>query len=180
MAPSFCSTSGGRPTDYLSAKALAEGRHLRRGLPAGKPRRHPARGLDQCFTQQPLPAHYVLDLWWERVAKPRMGGEVYLLRYLDDFVVCFPLERHKPLGEQVQRINQIPQGHYADYGMGGNFGSLRRIYRFAERYWRKMLSSLSQRGNINWETFQKIKQSFSLRFPRRYIPFARMSSLAIL
>ena len=32
--------------------------------------------------------HYVLDLWWERVAKPRMGGEVYLIRYLDDFVVC--------------------------------------------------------------------------------------------
>jgi RNA-directed DNA polymerase len=33
--------------------------------------------------------HYVLDLWFERVAKPRLRGEAYLVRYIDDFVVCF-------------------------------------------------------------------------------------------
>ena len=33
--------------------------------------------------------HYVLDLWFEKVVKPRMRGECYLIRYLDDFVVCF-------------------------------------------------------------------------------------------
>ena len=33
--------------------------------------------------------HYVLDLWFERVVRPIMEGEVYLIRYLDDFVVCF-------------------------------------------------------------------------------------------
>ncbi|MEE9903806.1 MAG: hypothetical protein K4305_00015 [Chlorobium sp.] len=33
--------------------------------------------------------HYVLDLWFEKAIKPRMEGEVYLVRYLDDFVVCF-------------------------------------------------------------------------------------------
>lgn len=33
--------------------------------------------------------HYVLDLWFEKVVKPKMKGEVYLLRYLDDFLVCF-------------------------------------------------------------------------------------------
>jgi len=33
--------------------------------------------------------HYVLDLWFERVVKPRLQGEAYLLRYIDDFVVCF-------------------------------------------------------------------------------------------
>lgn len=33
--------------------------------------------------------HYVLDLWFERVVKPRLRGEAYLVRYLDDFVVCF-------------------------------------------------------------------------------------------
>lgn len=33
--------------------------------------------------------HYVLDLWFEKVVKPRMRGEVYLIRYIDDFVVCF-------------------------------------------------------------------------------------------
>ena len=33
--------------------------------------------------------HYALDLWFERVAKPRLQGEAYLVRYIDDFVVCF-------------------------------------------------------------------------------------------
>lgn len=33
--------------------------------------------------------HYVLDLWFERVVKPRLRGEACLVRYIDDFVVCF-------------------------------------------------------------------------------------------
>src|SRR5207245_8696956 len=33
--------------------------------------------------------HYALDLWFERVAKPRLRGEAYLVRYIDDFVLCF-------------------------------------------------------------------------------------------
>jgi group II intron reverse transcriptase/maturase len=33
--------------------------------------------------------HYVLDLWFEQVVKPRLMGEAYLVRYIDDFVVCF-------------------------------------------------------------------------------------------
>ena len=33
--------------------------------------------------------HYVLDLWIEKVVKPKMKGEVYYMRYLDDFVLCF-------------------------------------------------------------------------------------------
>ena len=33
--------------------------------------------------------HYVLDLWFERKVKPRLRGEAYLIRYIDDFVLCF-------------------------------------------------------------------------------------------
>ena len=33
--------------------------------------------------------HYVLDLWFERVVKTRLRGEAYLVRYIDDFVICF-------------------------------------------------------------------------------------------
>ena len=33
--------------------------------------------------------HYVLDLWFEQVVKSRLRGEAYLVRYIDDFVVCF-------------------------------------------------------------------------------------------
>lgn len=33
--------------------------------------------------------HYVLDLWFEKAIKPRLRGEAYLIRYIDDFLVCF-------------------------------------------------------------------------------------------
>src|SRR5437588_261679 len=33
--------------------------------------------------------HYVLDLWFERVVKGRLRGEARLVRYIDDFVICF-------------------------------------------------------------------------------------------
>src|SRR6202047_4132325 len=33
--------------------------------------------------------HYVLDLWFERVVKPRVRGEACRVRYIDDFVLCF-------------------------------------------------------------------------------------------
>lgn len=33
--------------------------------------------------------HYVLDLWFEKVVKPKLRGEAYMQRYIDDFVVCF-------------------------------------------------------------------------------------------
>ena len=33
--------------------------------------------------------HYVVDLWFERVVKGRLQGEARLVRYIDDFVICF-------------------------------------------------------------------------------------------
>ncbi|GMA64866.1 hypothetical protein GCM10025859_53060 [Alicyclobacillus fastidiosus] len=33
--------------------------------------------------------HYVLDLWFEKAIKPRLRGEAHLIRYIDDFIVCF-------------------------------------------------------------------------------------------
>lgn len=37
--------------------------------------------------------HYVLDLWFDRVVKPRLQGEAYLVRYIDDFVLCFQYQQ---------------------------------------------------------------------------------------
>lgn len=201
--------------------------------------------------------HYVLDLWFERVVKPRLQGEAYLIRYIDDFVVCFQHQadaqrfqqvlakrlakfalaleptktrlvafgrfaerdvkrngkrletftflgfthyctrnhrgnfkvgwktdksrlqrslakfhrllqiiRHEPLKEQAEQINQFLRGHYAYYGVAGNLGSLQRVYRSIEHYWRKMLSSRSQKGKVRWEVFLKIKRTYPLQLPK--------------
>src|SRR5262245_30883437 len=33
--------------------------------------------------------HHALDLWFERVVKCRLRSEAHLVRYIDDFVICF-------------------------------------------------------------------------------------------
>src|SRR5919109_4290834 len=194
--------------------------------------------------------HYVLDLWFERVVKPRLQGEAYVIRYIDDCVVCFQYRsdaqrfqqelvqhlakfalaleptqtrlvafgrfaerdakrkgqrretftflgftlyctrhhrgnfkvgwrtdksrlrcsrakfhqllqiiRHEPLKEQTGQLNQVLRGHYAYYGVAGDLGSLLRVYRNVERYWRKMLSSRGQKGKVRWEVFLEIKRT---------------------
>lgn len=215
--------------------------------------------------------HYVLDLWFERVVKPRLKGEAYLIRYIDDFVVCFQYQsdaqrfqgvlekrlakfsleleptktrmvsfgrfaegdakrvgkspetftflglihyctrnhrdnfkmgwktdkarfrrslakihqqmqviRHEPLKEQARQINQALRGHYAYFGVAGNLGSLQRIYRNVENYWRKMLSSRSQKGNVCWDVFQEMKSTYPLLQPKLSLPYRRIKQFAVL
>jgi len=50
--------------------------------------------------------HYALDLWMERVVKPRSRGIVEIVRYADDFVICvqYKDEAEKILGELKERL----------------------------------------------------------------------------
>ena len=48
-----------------------------------------------------LSLHQVLDLWFERVVKPRLRGEAYLIRHIDDFVICF---QYREDAERVQVV----------------------------------------------------------------------------
>jgi group II intron reverse transcriptase/maturase len=216
--------------------------------------------------------HYVLDLWFERVVKPRLQGEAYLVRYLDDFVVCFQFRadalrvqealrkrlgkfgltlepaktklvefgrfaqqhaskkgrrrpetiaflgftlyctqnqkgnfkvglgteksrlrrslahlrdlmrrmRHLPVQEQVSKLNQVLRGHYAYYGIAGNFHALQKVHRAVERYWRQMLCSRSRQGRLVWEVFHRIKARFPLQRPRLRLPYRALQSMAVL
>jgi len=216
--------------------------------------------------------HYVLDLWFERIVKPRLKGEAYMVRYIDDFVLCFQnrsdalrvqnvlskrlmkfgLElapdktklvefgrfaqkyaskrgrkrpetiyflgftlyctrnlkgnfkiglrteksrihrslsklrdlmrrmRHLPVREQVININRILRGHYAYYGLAGNFRALQRVHRAVEHYWYKMLCSRSRKGGFPWEVFNRIKASFPLQRPKLVIPYRELQAISVL
>jgi group II intron reverse transcriptase/maturase len=54
---------------------------------------HPETGTPQGGIVSPVLAnvylHYVLDLWFEKVVKPRCQGEALLCRYADDWVCAF-------------------------------------------------------------------------------------------
>ena len=216
--------------------------------------------------------HYVLDPWFERVVKSRLRGEAYLVRYIDDFVVCFQYRedalrvqnalckrlgkfgltleptktklvefgrfaqrhaskhgrrrpetiyflgftlyctrnlkgnfkvgmrteksrlrrslmslqdlmrrmRHLPVREQVDNLNAVLRGHYAYYGIAGNFRALQKVHRAVERYWHKMLCSRSWAGRITWDIFHQIKQRCPLLRPKLYLPYRELQALAVL
>ena len=54
---------------------------------------HPVTGTPQGGIVSPILAnvylHYALDLWFERVVKPRCQGQALLIRYADDYVCAF-------------------------------------------------------------------------------------------
>ncbi len=72
--------------------------------------------------------HYVLDEWMETVVKPRMRGEVYLIRYADDLIICF---QHR---EDADRVASVLRKRFAKYGLELNEEKTRLITfgRFAE------------------------------------------------
>jgi len=53
--------------------------------------------------------HYVLDLWFRKIVKPRMRGEAYLVRYLDDYVMCFQYrsDAERVYGSMDKRLSKF-------------------------------------------------------------------------
>src|SRR6516164_9505743 len=55
--------------------------------------------------------YYVLDLWFERVVKVRLRGEARLVRYIDDFVICFQYR------EDALRVEDALRHRLAKFGL---------------------------------------------------------------
>ena len=85
--------------------------------------------------------HYVLDLWFERVVKPRLRGEAYLVRYIDDFVLCFQYR------EDALRVQDALRKRLGKFGLTlePRKTKLVEFGRFAQKY-------ASKRGRKRPET----------------------------
>lgn len=55
--------------------------------------------------------HYVLDVWFEEVVKPRLKGKAYLVRFADDFVLVF--EEY----EDAVKIQGVLPKRFGKYGL---------------------------------------------------------------
>jgi group II intron reverse transcriptase/maturase len=66
---------------------------------------HPQTGTPQGGVVSPVLAniylHYALDLWFERVVRPKQQGRCRLIRYADDFVTCFEYRHEAEAFEQA-------------------------------------------------------------------------------
>ena len=83
------------------------GRFLKAGVLEEGQVRETEAGTPQGGIISPLLAniylHYVLDLWFERKVKPQCRGYARLIRYADDFVVCFQSEQEaRAFGEMLR------------------------------------------------------------------------------
>jgi len=76
---------------------------------------HPQTGTPQGGIISPVLAniylHYVLDLWFEQVVRPRQRGQCRLIRYADDFVVAFEY-RH-----EAEAFDQALKTRLAQFGL---------------------------------------------------------------
>jgi len=76
---------------------------------------HPQSGTPQGGVIWPVLAniylHYALDLWFERVVKPRLRGGCLIIRYADDFVVGFEY-RH-----EAQAFERALKERLAKFGL---------------------------------------------------------------
>jgi hypothetical protein len=199
--------------------------------------------------------HYVLDEWFVQDVQPRMKGQVFLIRYADDFVMGFTDEsdarrvmavlpkrfgkygltlhpdktrlipfqrpprtsrkggsghggsgtfdllgfthywdrsrkghwvirkktaqsrftravkaidqwckvhRHHPLREQQRTLSQKMRGHYAYYGLTGNFYALSAFQSIVQRTWRKWLARRKRDKKFHWDDFNRLLRSYPL------------------
>lgn len=76
---------------------------------------YPEDGTPQGGVISPLLAniylHEVLDLWFENEVRPRMKGRTRLIRYADDFVICFERE------DDARKIAEVLPKRFAKYGL---------------------------------------------------------------
>ena len=55
--------------------------------------------------------HYVLDLWFEKIVKPKLRGEAYLVRYADDFIIMFQYEN------EAKSLYKVLVKRFAKFGL---------------------------------------------------------------
>jgi len=74
--------------------------------------------------------------------------------------------RHEKVRDQHRALSRKLHGHYAYYGITGNYDALHRFYEKTKRIWKKWLGRRSQRAYFDWPRFERLLQHYSLPRPR--------------
>ena len=82
-----------------------------------------------------------------------------------------------PLKDLWKTLKQKLQGHYAYYGMSGNYRGINRYYRSAIRIAFKWLNRRSQRKSFNWKEFCLYLKQYPLPKPRIVHRFYELSTV---
>lgn len=102
---------------------------------------------------------------YSRTAKERLSKAIAAVNTYCKF------NRHKSMSEQHRKLSLMLKGHYAYFGITGNYKSLDNLAYQVERIWQKWLSRRSRKSNINWQEFQSVLKKYQLPKPRIYHDF---------
>lgn len=109
--------------------------------------------------------HWGRSLAGNNVVKQRTAGD-RLSRALRRVRELCRRDMHRPLREQQQALASRLRGHYAYFGITGNFQAIHAMYRTARRIWRKWLGRRSRDGYVTWEKMNGILERLPLPAPR--------------
>ena len=74
--------------------------------------------------------------------------------------------RTEPLADQHRQLSQKLQGHFAYFGITGNYKRLAALHYETQRIWRKWLSRRSNNSRVTWDEFSRIAKQFPLPQPK--------------
>jgi RNA-directed DNA polymerase len=72
------------------------------------------------------------------------------------------LHRHEPIAQQHQTLSQKLRGHFAYYGITGNYDRLSRFRYAVAGIWRKWLGRRKRAGPISWTRFAPLLERYPL------------------
>jgi group II intron reverse transcriptase/maturase len=73
---------------------------------------------------------------------------------------------HEPVPWQQRQLSRALRGHYAYYGITGNYRALNNFHRQVTREWRRWLNRRSQKAKMVWERFNRLLIDDPLPRPR--------------
>jgi len=76
------------------------------------------------------------------------------------------LNRHQPVSEQHLKLRQKLLGHYAYYGINGNYAALQRFFHEVKRRWYKWLNRRNRQRELSWTLFTAMVKRYPLPVPR--------------
>lgn len=76
---------------------------------------------------------------------------------------------HGKPSDTIQLLNRKLQGHYAYYGISGNYQGLLNFYRFVKVALYKRLTRRSQRAYLSWKRYRKLLLKHPIIEPKIYV-----------
>jgi len=109
--------------------------------------------------------------YWARSRQGRWGmhvktRRVSLKRAITSAAQWCRRYRHQSVREQRVALGRKLQGHYAYFGVSGNYRSLMLLYESVKRSWFKWRCRRSQRRRLTWERFADLLSQQELPRPR--------------